>query len=358
MARKHNFSAGPAVLPLSVVEQLQANLPDFQGTGIGLMEMSHRSAPFSALMDTVQARVRRVLSLPDTHTVLFLQGGASTQFLTVPQNLLQGGAADYLDTGGWANKAAKEARRFGTVHMRYSGKDTGYDRVPTEWEQTPDAVYTHYTSNNTVAGTQFQGLPASWSGLLVCDASSDVASRPMDYSGVDLLYAGAQKNLGPSGVTLVCLSPDALARADRADAPTMLAYGTHARAAKTLFNTPNTLGIYVLERVLAWVEDQGLDALGARNERKAQALYGLFDSSDFWAPHAQVDSRSRMNVTWRLHDRSLESKLVADADAAGFSGLKGHRSVGGLRASIYNACPEASVQALVQFLTEWERTHG
>jgi phosphoserine aminotransferase len=358
MARIHNFSAGPAVLPESVLEQLRSQLFEFGDTGIGLMEMSHRSAAFSEIVDSAQARVRRVLGLPEDYAVLFLQGGASSQFLAVANNLMHGGVADYLDTGTWSNKAIKEAKRFGKVNVVFSAKEAGYNAVPTTWEQSADAVYTHYTSNNTVAGTQFPGLPASHAGLLVCDASSDIASRPMDYSKIDVVYAGAQKNLGPSGVTLVTLSPAAQERAAASDAPTMLKWATHIGAKKQLFNTPNTLGIYTLERVFAWIEDQGLAAVAERNATKSQALYDLFDSSDFWAPHALPGSRSQMNVTWRLGQRELESTLIEQAVAAGFSGIKGHRSVGGLRASIYNACPLDSVTALVDFLSEFERSHG
>lgn len=354
--RIHNFSAGPAVLPVPVLEELRENLLELNGSGVGLMECSHRSPVFGNVIDGAMERVRRVLALPESHTVLFLQGGASMQFLMLAQNLLQGGTADYIDTGTWSAKAVKEAKRFGTVNVPYSGADSAYVSVPREWAHSDDVVYTHYTSNNTVRGTQFQSVPSS-PGLLVCDASSDVASKRMDGSQFDLLYAGAQKNLGPSGVTLVCLSERAMERARSADAPTMLDYGVHA-AKGSMFNTPNTLGIFVIERMLAWVEAQGLDAVGATNARKASSLYDLFDGSDFWQGCADVDSRSQMNVTWRLRDDSLTAPLVEQALSAGFSGLKGHRSVGGLRASIYNACPEASVTALVDFLKEFERTHG
>ena len=354
--RVHNFSAGPAVLPVPVLEELRENLLELNGSGVGLMECSHRSATFQAVIDGAMERVRRVLALPQGHTVLFLQGGASTQFLMLAQNLLQGGVADYLDTGTWSTKAVKEARRFGTVNVPYSGADSSYVSVPRIWEHSPGVVYTHYTSNNTVRGTQFQSIP-DVPGMLVCDASSDVASGPMDGGKFDLLYAGAQKNLGPSGVTLVVLSERALERSRAADAPTMLDYTVHA-AKGSMFNTPNTLGIFVIERMLAWVEAQGLETVGATNARKAKALYDLIDGSDFWQGCADVDSRSAMNVTWRLTDDTLTPKLVDDALAAGFSGLKGHRSVGGLRASIYNACPEASVTELVAFLKEFERTHG
>lgn len=352
--RLHNFSAGPAVLPVPVLEELRDNLADFGGEGLGLMEMSHRSSTFQGIIDSAFDRVRRVLALPDSSHVLFLQGGASMQFLMVPQNILQGGHARYIDTGTWSAKAIKEAGRFGTVDVVEN--TDGYRSVPQGFAGPAGETYLHYTSNNTIAGTQFHDHPTT-DGLLVCDMSSDIASRRIDGSAWDVIYAGAQKNLGPSGVTLVVLSERALARAAEADVPTMLKYGTHL-AKGSMFNTPNTLGIYVLERVLAWVEAQGLDAVAATNQRKADSLYALFDRSDFWQPHADADCRSLMNVTWRLQDTSLEGRLVEQALKAGFSGIKGHRSVGGLRASIYNACPEESVLALVDFLRDFERTDG
>ncbi len=357
MSRIHNFSAGPAVLPLPVLESLRETLPDLEGTGIGLMEISHRSRTFVDLFERARARVKRVLDLPDDYVVLFLQGGASTQFLTVPYNLLQGGRCDYIDTGAWSTKAIAEARRFGEVAVPYSGAAGGYREVPERWASSPGAVYTHYTSNNTIYGTQFASIPAGVEGLLVCDASSDIASRPLPYAQIDLIYAGAQKNLGPAGVTLVALSPRAMERARAGDAPTILAYATHADKGG-LFNTPNTLGIWVLDRVLAWVEEQGLGAVAARNKTRSDRLYALLDSSDFWSPHAAPGSRSQMNITWRLADPALEPILIDEALAAGLSGLKGHRSVGGLRASMYNALPDESAEVLLDFLREFERTRG
>jgi phosphoserine aminotransferase len=355
--RVHNFSAGPAVIPLPVIEELRETLPNLEGTGVGLMEISHRSSTFVGIFERARYRVKRVLGLPDDYTVLFLQGGASTQFLMLAWNLLQGGAADYLDTGAWSTKAIKEAKRFGEVRVPFSGKEGGYRAVPTSWERRGDAVYTHYTSNNTIYGTQYPEVPEVFDGMLVCDASSDIASRPQDYSRIDLLYAGAQKNLGPSGVTLVALSPRALERARACDAPTMLAYATHVDK-DGMYNTPNTLGIWVLDRVLAWVEGQGLEAVGGRNAARAGRLYDLLDGSDFWRANAQTGSRSQMNVTWRLADPGLEAVLIKEATAAGLSGLKGHRSAGGLRASLYNALPDESVDALIDFLGEFERTRG
>jgi phosphoserine aminotransferase len=354
--RIHNFSAGPAVLPLSVVDELREALPNLEGTGLGLMEMSHRSETFEAIIGSAVARLRRVLSLPDDYEVLLLQGGASMQFCMVAMNLLQGGVADYIDTGTWSKKAAVEAKRFGDARVVWSGADVGYKRVPSnnEWNCSEEAVYTHYTSNNTIFGTQFHN--AIKGEHIVCDMSSDIASRRIDGSAYDVIYAGAQKNLGPSGVTVIALSPWAIERADP-NLPSMLRYRLHVEKA-SMFNTPNTLGIFFLDRVLAWIESQGLDVVEARNKRKAAALYGLLDASEFWQPVAAVDCRSLMNVSWRISDNSLEPILVKEALEAGFSGIKGHRSVGGIRASVYNACPEESVAALVDFLKEFERTRG
>lgn len=354
--RIHNFSAGPAVLPLSVVEELRDALPNLEGTGLGLMEMSHRSQTFEAIVDSTMGRIRRVLSLPDDYEVLLLQGGASMQFCMVAMNLLQGGVADYIDTGTWSKKAALEAKRFGDARVVWSGAEVGYKRVPTndEWTCSEGAVYTHYTSNNTIYGTQFHH--AVQGEHVVCDMSSDIASRRMDGSAYDVIYAGAQKNLGPSGVTVIALSPWAVERSDP-DLPSMLRYRLHVEK-RSMFNTPNTLGIFFLDRVLAWIESQGLDVVEARNKRKAEALYSLLDGSDFWQPVASPDCRSLMNVSWRLADHALEPVLVKEGLDAGFSGIKGHRSVGGIRASIYNACPEESVMALVGFLKEFERTRG
>ena len=354
--RNHNFSAGPAVLPEHIVERLAEQLPNLNGTGLGLMEMSHRSDAFGEIVNSAKARIRKVLSIPDDYHVLLLQGGASLQFCMLPQNLLQGGVADYLDTGTWSTKAFKEALLFGSAREAWSGREIGYRRVPTDedWTESEDAIYTHYTSNNTISGTQYHTPPKG--AHLVCDMSSDIASRPIDGSRFDVIYAGAQKNLGPSGVTVIAISPWAVERSNP-KLPSMLRYRLHVEK-ESLFNTPNTLGIWVLNEVLGWIESQGLEQVAATNERKASKLYNLLDSSEFWKPHAKETSRSQMNVTWRLGDVDLEKRLVAEAEEAGFSGIKGHRSVGGLRASIYNACPESSVDSLLEFLREFERTQG
>lgn len=359
MSRVHNFNAGPAVLPLSVVQELAAALPDYQGLGIGLMEMSHRSKPFEAIVNSAVAGLRRVLGVPEDYKILFLQGGASLQFYMHALNLaLPGEATDYVITGTWAKKAYEEAKRCSAAASVWSSKATNFNAVPALDAITPraESVYLHYTSNNTIYGTQFQGTPKV-DKPLIADLSSDIASRPVDVGAHALIYAGAQKNLGPSGLTLVIIREDLLERS--ADSlPSMLNYKTMA-ANGSLYNTPPVFGIYILRLVLKWlVKHGGLDAIAEVNDRKAKTLYDELDRTDYWRPHADADSRSVMNVTFRLPSEELEKKFVKEATAAGFDGLKGHRSVGGLRASIYNAFPEAGVNALVHFMQEFERKNG
>jgi phosphoserine aminotransferase len=369
-SRIHNFGAGPAVLPLSVVEEVQAALPNLHGSGFGLCEISHRSPTFQAVVDSAMARIRRVLSVPEDYTILFLQGGASLQFYMSALNLLaRGEAADFLVTGGWSQKALKEANRIGEAAAQWDDSANGFKSVPNDGDYTirDDAVYLHYTSNNTLMGTQFHHLPYSGGKPRVLDASSDIAGVPLDVGAHDLIYAGAQKNLGPSGVTLVILSPWALARAQTnstsgghtgAGNPTMLDYTVHASKG-SLFNTPNTFGIFVLDCVFKWLEENGgLAGSIARNRAKAALLYGELDRTDFWVPHAEVGSRSVMNVTWRCADEALESVFLAEATVAGLGGLKGHRSVGGIRASMYNGCPIESVEALVEFMRGFAERHS
>ena len=367
MSRAHNFSAGPAVLPLAVVEELQAALPEFGDTRQGLMELSHRSAAFEEVIDSARTRIRRLLDIPSDYEVLLLQGGASLQFFMSALNLtLPEDAADYIDTGTWSSKAVKEAARVCHAELRWSGKEERYTRVPGVEEDLnlrSDAVFCHYTSNNTIYGTQWHHLPQT-DARLVVDLSSDICSRPIDIARHDLLYAGAQKNLGPSGVTAVILSPWALEQSRRADSsragglPSMLSYGLMSDKG-SMFNTPNTFGIYALERVLAWLEQQGgVSAMAQVTSRKAARLYSELDRTDFWLPHADHNSRSDMNITWRIADDSLVSTFLAEAAKEGLVALRGHRSVGGLRASIYNACPEDSVRALVDFMVAFEGRHG
>ena len=363
--RVHNFGAGPAVLPLSVVEEVQAALPNMNNSGFGLCEISHRSAAFQSVVDRAMDRIRRVLSVPDDYTILFLQGGASLQFYTSALNLLKSDEkADFLETGGWSKKSLKEANRIGDGMAIWSDSENGFKSVPNngDYNLRDDSVYLHYTSNNTLYGTQYHHLPDSEGKPRIVDASSDIAGVPIDVSAHDLIYAGAQKNLGPSGVTLVILSPWALARAqansEAGNLPTMLDYTIHASKG-SLFNTPNTFGIFVLDCVFKWLEENGgLNGSIARNKAKSALLYEELDRSDFWVPHANLDSRSVMNVTWRLADEALESVFLEKATAAGLCGLKGHRSVGGIRASMYNGCPIESVKALVEFMQKFEAEHS
>ncbi|NOY26365.1 MAG: 3-phosphoserine/phosphohydroxythreonine transaminase [Oligoflexia bacterium] len=363
MARTPNFAAGPAALPLAVIERLQGALPEFAGQGAGIMEISHRSAAFDDVLTSAKARLASLLGVPDDYAILFLQGGASMQFYMSALNLLGDSCApaDFLLTGTWSTKAIKEAGRVGAVQGAWDGKSVAYKRVPRPDEITvrSEARYLHYTSNNTIYGTQFHTLPDV--GLpLVADLSSDICSRAIDVSKHALLYAGAQKNLGPSGVTAVILSPWAVeqsrrtAKARQGGLPSMLDYGLMVDK-NSMFNTPNTFGIFALDQVLAWVQDGGgLSAMSARNQAKADLLYAELDRSDFWVPRADVDSRSLMNVTWRLSSPDLEARFVEEATAAGLHGLKGHRSVGGIRASLYNATSLADVQALVGFMRDFE----
>ncbi|MFZ5475322.1 MAG: 3-phosphoserine/phosphohydroxythreonine transaminase [Myxococcota bacterium] len=358
--RIHNFGAGPAVLPLSVVEEVRDALPNLNGSGIGLCEISHRSKTFQAVVDGAVARVKRVLSVPDDYQVLFLQGGASLQFYMTALNLLRPGeAADYLVTGTWSQKAIKEAKRIGDAKAAWDDAANNFKRVPNdgEYKVRDNAVYLHYTTNNTIYGTEYHHLPDSGGKPRVVDTSSDVAGVPFDMSKHDLMYAGAQKNLGPSGLTLVILSPWALSRVPEG-LPAMLDYKVHVKDG-SLYNTPNCFGIYMLERVFAWMEQNGgLDGAIARNREKAGLLYGELDRTGFWRPHASKECRSVMNVTWRLPSEELEELFVKEAKAAGLDGLKGHRSVGGIRASLYNALPLQSVQALVGFMRDFEAKRG
>jgi phosphoserine aminotransferase len=358
--RIHNFSAGPAVLPLEVLEQVQRDMVSLPGVGMSVLEISHRSAAFDEIIEGCEADVRRLAGIPDGYHVLFLQGGASLQFSMVPMNLLpQGRSADYIVTGVWAQKAVKEAKRVGTVAVAASTETEQFKRVPSQHELKldPAAAYVHYTTNNTIYGTQYQYTPQSGSVPLVADASSDIFSRPLDVQKYGLIYAGAQKNLAPAGVTLVIVRDDLLKRTP-ATLPTMLQYGVHVEN-KSMYNTPPVFAIYVMRLVLRWVLEQGgLDAMARLNARKADTLYAEIDRTGFYRGHADKGSRSRMNITFRLPTEELEKKFVKESTAAGLDGLKGHRSVGGLRASMYNAFPEPGVEALVGFMQEFERRNG
>jgi len=325
-----------------------------------VMEISHRSKTFEDMLQRAIAGIRDLAGVPSNYKILFLQGGASLQFSMVPMNLLRPGTtADYVDTGSWAVKAVKEARQVGTVNVTGSTESDGYSRIPSQSELrlTPGASYVHITTNNTIEGTEWKRLPDVPDAPLVADASSDILSGPIDVGRFGVVYAGAQKNLGPSGVTLVMIREDLLAHSDDR-LPTMLSYKVQAEN-NSLYNTPNTFGIYVLGLVTDWLKSLGgLSAIARLNERKAARLYAEIDRTGFFRGTAHKDSRSLMNVTFRLPSAELEKTFEKAATAAGFDGLKGHRSVGGMRASIYNAFPEDGVDALVQFMREFERTHG
>jgi len=358
MSRIHNFSAGPAVLPLEVLETAKQELTDYKGSGMSIMEVSHRGPEYIAVDASARERLMRLLGLGEDWEVLFLQGGASTQFLMVPYNFLSADqTADYINTGTWSSKAIKEAKTFGKVHIAFSSEEEHFTRVPKQeeikWSESP--VYAHFTSNNTIFGTEFQKEPVA-NVPLVCDASSNFLSKSIDMDRYGLLYAGAQKNLGPAGVTVVIAKKDFLGNEKEKGVPTIMRYSTHAGE---MFNTPPVFAVYMVDLVLEWIEKiGGLKAVEAMNIQKADLLYNEIDRDDFYRGTAKLDSRSRMNVTFRIADEQLEKLFVKESEAAGLSGLKGHRSVGGMRASIYNACPLASVQALVDFMAEFRRTKG
>jgi phosphoserine aminotransferase len=358
--RVYNFAAGPAVLPLPVLEEIQRDLVALPGVGMSILEISHRSKTFESILEHAEADIRTLGSVPANYRVLFLQGGASTQFSMVPMNLLTSGStADYIDTGSWAEKAIKEAKKVGAVNIAASTKADNYSRIPAQSELTltPGAAYVHITSNNTIEGTQWKSLPDVGGAPLVNDASSDMFSRPIDISRHALVYAGAQKNMGPAGVTVVIVRDDMLPRSQKS-LPTMLNYAVHAEN-KSLYNTPPAFAVYALGLVMKWLIAQGgLAGIAKVNERKAAMVYAEIDRTGFYRGTARADCRSLMNVTFRLATEDLENAFVKEATAAGLDGLKGHRAVGGMRASIYNAFPEDGVGALVAFMRDFERKRG
>jgi phosphoserine aminotransferase len=359
-ARIHNFSAGPAVLPLPVLEEAQRDLLSLPGVGMSVMEISHRSKAFEDLLSRAIEDIRALADIPANYKILMLQGGATLQFSMVPMNLMAaGGVADYIDTGSWSGKAIKEAKKVGTVNIAASTKADKYTSVPAQQDLTltPGAAYAHVTTNNTIEGTESTTLPDVGDVPLVADTSSHMLSRPIDISRFGLVYSGAQKNLGPSGVTLVIIREDLLERSSDT-LPSMLNYKLHVEN-NSLYNTPNTFGIYILGLTVRWICSLGgLSAVAAINQRKAGKIYSEIDRTGFYRGTARKDSRSMMNVTFRLATEDLEKMFVKESTAAGLDGLKGHRSVGGMRASIYNAFPEAGVDALVEFMREFERARG
>ena len=358
--RIFNFSAGPAVLPVPVLEEAQRDMLSLPGVGMSVMEISHRSKTFDEIFSRAEAGLRELLGIPDNYHVLFLQGGASLQFSMIPMNFLTpGGSADYVITGSWGKKALKEAKRAGATNVAATMADGGFNRVPgnDELKLDPKAAYVHITTNETIEGVEWKHEPEVDTVPLVADASSDILSHPIAVDKYALIYAGAQKNMGPSGVTLVIMRDDLLQRIPEG-LHTMLDYRTHVEN-KSLYNTPNTWGIYIISLVCKWLlEKGGLEAMHRENEKKAQLIYDTIDATGFYRGHADHDSRSIMNVTFRLPSEELEKKFTSEATAQGMDGLKGHRSVGGIRASIYNAFPRSGVEALVSFMKEFEKKNG
>jgi len=362
MSRVFNFSAGPAALPQPVLERARDELLDYRATGMSVMEMSHRSQAFIDIAERAEADLRELLAVPDDYAVLFLQGGATQQFAMVPLNLLgDATGADYLHTGSWSSKAIKEARRFCEVNVAASSEATNFDRVPdpSEWRLKADAAYVHLCSNETIGGVQvaaFDDLPVG-DVPLVADMSSDILSRPVDVSRFGLIYAGAQKNIGPAGLTLVIVRRELLGRAG-AGVPSMLDYAVHVEAG-SMSNTPPTYAWYLAGLVFEWLKAQGgVAAIAETNRRKAARLYAAIDGSNFYTAPVQPASRSLMNVPFTLADAALDKAFLDGAEAAGLTNLKGHRSVGGMRASLYNAVPEAAVEALVDYMQSFEQQHG
>lgn len=361
MERVFNLNAGPAILPEEVLKKAQEELFSLPGVGMSVLEISHRSKTFDAIHAAAKDGIKKLLNISDDYQILFLQGGASLQFSMVPLNFMTANKkADYIVTGVWSKKAVKEAKRVGTVQIAGTTESEKFNRIPTQEELTLDASadYVHFTSNNTIYGTQWQSEPEVGSVPLICDASSDILYRKLDVSKYALIYAGAQKNIGPSGVVLSIVRKDLLERSSD-DLHTMLNYKTMAEN-DSLYNTPNVWGIYIIKLVAEYLLSiGGLDEMYKRNVEKAHLLYNAIDESNgFYKGHALKDSRSLMNVTWNLPSEELEKKFVAEAAAQNFVGLKGHRSVGGIRASIYNAFPKAGAEALVSFMNDFMKHNG
>ncbi len=361
MTRVYNFSPGPAALPEAVLQQARDEMLDWQGAGMSVMEMSHRGKAFMSIAAQAEADLRELMGIPQNYKVLFLQGGASTQFAMVPLNLMsRTGKADYIKTGSWGKKAIAEGKRYGEVNVAAdTGADGPFTSVPAQADLalTEDASYVHYTPNETIEGVEFPYVPHTSGVPLVADMSSTILSRPVDVTRFGIIYAGAQKNIGPAGLTIAIVRDDLIGNALE-QTPAMLDYQIHAYA-DSMYNTPPTFGWYLAGLVFQWLKGQGvLAGMAEINERKAKTLYGAIDKSDFYANPVDPGCRSWMNVPFTLADAELDNVFLKQAEDAGLHTLKGHRSVGGMRASIYNAMPEAGVQALVDFMAEFERTHG
>lgn len=358
MKRVHNFSAGPGTLPLEVLKKAESELVDYRGKGASIIEMSHRSPEYTEVNEQAASRLKSILGADDDWEVLFLQGGASSQFMMVPHNFLtKDRTADFIDTGAWSSKAIKEAKLFGNVHVPFSGKEQNYTKLPdaSSLNYSDNPAYIHITSNNTIFGTQFHADP-DVPAPLVCDASSDFLSRRMELDKYGLIYAGAQKNMGPAGVTVVMVRKSFLETQHAEPIPTILNYKTHVAK---LFNTPPVFAVYMVNYVLEWIQDKGgLNYFETFNTEKADLLYNELDRDDFYRGTVDKSSRSKMNVTFRIKDENLESKFLSEAAKLDLVALKGHRSVGGIRASIYNACAMESVEALVSFMQDFRDQNG
>ena len=358
--RIYNFSAGPAILPLEVLLEAQKDFVSYKGSGMNVMEMSHRGKIFDAIIKEADADLRKLLGIDDKFAILFLQGGATLQFSMVPFNLMPPkNKADYIVTGSWSEKAVKEGKRVGTVNIAATTKSDNYTRIPkqSELKLDPDASYVHFTSNNTIYGTEWQSEPETGNVPLVCDASSDFLHKKLDMKKYGLIYAGAQKNIGPAGVTVVIIRKDLLERSSDS-LHTYMNYKIHVDN-ESMYNTPTTFGIYIAGLVFKWLLNMGgLDEMYRRNVEKAKILYDAFDASDgYYKGTTAKEDRSLMNVTYRLPNEQLEEKFIKEASAKGFSGLKGHRSVGGIRASIYNAFPKKGVEELISFMNDFKKNN-
>ena len=360
MSRVYNFSPGPAALPLEVLEKIREDIPDWNGSGMSVMEVSHRGKAFMEVAEKAEQDLRDLLAVPDDYSVLFMQGGATMQFAMAPLNLSQpGDTADYLQTGSWSKKAIGEASRFCNVNVAADSSDSNFCHIPPqgEWRKSDDAAYLHYTPNETIGGVEFHFIPDSADVPLVADMSSTILSRPIDVSRFGVIYAGAQKNIGPAGITLVIVR-NALLERRRADAPTLMTYKAYADSG-SMTNTPPTFAWYAAGLMFEYLKTRGgLAAIAEINQRKAASLYEAIDESAFYSNPVQPDARSWMNVPFVLRDADMDQKFLAEADIAGLKNLKGHRSVGGMRASIYNAMPQDGVDALIDFMREFEKVNG
>ena len=360
MSRVYNFSAGPAVLPEEVLKEAAAEMLDYKGTGMSVMEMSHRSKAYQAIIDEAEADLRELMNIPDNYKVLFLQGGAHLQFAMVPMNLMKNRVADYIITGQWAKKAWKEAQKFGKANAIASSEDKTFSYIPdcSDLPISEDADYVYICENNTIYGTKFKELPNTKGKTLVSDVSSCFLSEPVDVTKYGMLYGGVQKNIGPAGVVIAVIREDLITEDVLPGTPTMLQYKTHADNG-SMYNTPPAYGIYICGKVFKWLKKQGgLEAMKERNEKKAKILYDFLDSSKLFKGTVEKKDRSLMNVPFVTGDKDLDAKFVKEAEAAGFVNLKGHRSVGGMRASIYNAMPIEGVEKLVAFMEKFEKENG